>query len=209
MPFKPRTDILPKAQQSLWKELAAVPKDFVLYGGTAIALHLGHRQSVDFDFFGGRSFRSAELFSSIPFLSGAEILQQEKDTLTCLVDVTGPVKVSFFGVPQLGRVAPPVVCPDNQLQIASLMDLAGTKAAVVQQRSEAKDYVDMDAIIASGVSLLAALSAAIKIYKGQFNPQITLKALCFFGDGDLASLDENVRKRLLQAVKSVDLSQLK
>ena len=54
--FLPRLDILPNPQRRLWDELAAVPVEFALYGGTAIALHLGHRHSVDFDFFGNRPF---------------------------------------------------------------------------------------------------------------------------------------------------------
>ena len=53
--FKPCTSILPRAQQQLWPELSAtVAMGFVLYGGTAIALRLGHRPSVDFDFFSER-----------------------------------------------------------------------------------------------------------------------------------------------------------
>ncbi len=51
MTFNPRLDILPLSQRRLWDELGELPEEFVLYGGTAIALHLGHRQSVDFDFF--------------------------------------------------------------------------------------------------------------------------------------------------------------
>jgi hypothetical protein len=47
--FTPRLDILPLPQRRLWDELAGVPPQFVLYGGTAIALHLGHRQSLDFE----------------------------------------------------------------------------------------------------------------------------------------------------------------
>lgn len=47
MTFAPKLEILPLAQQRLWPELAGVPRDFVLYGGTAIALRLGHRSSVD------------------------------------------------------------------------------------------------------------------------------------------------------------------
>ena len=47
----PKFDILPAAQQQIWNALAAAPRlGFVLYGGTAIALHLGHRRSIDFDF---------------------------------------------------------------------------------------------------------------------------------------------------------------
>ncbi|VAW40374.1 hypothetical protein MNBD_DELTA03-369 [hydrothermal vent metagenome] len=50
--FKPHFEILPPAQQQLWTELElTVDLGFVLYGGTAIALRLGHRTSVDFDFF--------------------------------------------------------------------------------------------------------------------------------------------------------------
>jgi len=48
-------DILPPAQRKIWDALSALPSEFVLYGGTAIALQLGHRQSVDFDFFARRS----------------------------------------------------------------------------------------------------------------------------------------------------------
>ena len=49
--MKPRLDILSPEQKRLWPELSQVPGHFVLYGGTAIALRLGGRQSVDFDFF--------------------------------------------------------------------------------------------------------------------------------------------------------------
>ena len=48
--FQPRLDILPASQRTLWPELDATPDHFTLYGGTALALRLGHRQSVDFDF---------------------------------------------------------------------------------------------------------------------------------------------------------------
>ncbi len=102
--FKPQLHILPAAQRLLWDELRAVPAGFVLYGGTALALHLGHRVSVDFDFFSRERFEPARLFGELPFLAGAEVLQQGPDTLTCLVERRGPVKVSFFGLPRLGRV---------------------------------------------------------------------------------------------------------
>jgi len=49
----------------------------VLYGETALALRLGHRESVDFDFFSSRLFQPIELIRSIPYLAGAEITQEE------------------------------------------------------------------------------------------------------------------------------------
>jgi hypothetical protein len=51
MTFRPRLDALPAPQRALWPELAEVPRRYVLYGGTALALRLAHRPSVDFDFF--------------------------------------------------------------------------------------------------------------------------------------------------------------
>src|SRR5205085_7929658 len=51
MTFAARLDILPAPQRTLWSELVALPRHFVLYGGTALALRLGLRVSVDFDFF--------------------------------------------------------------------------------------------------------------------------------------------------------------
>jgi hypothetical protein len=43
--FEPRLDVLPPAQQRLWPELSQTPEAFTLYGGTAIALRLGHRRA--------------------------------------------------------------------------------------------------------------------------------------------------------------------
>src|ERR1039458_8373996 len=119
--FQPNLRILPASQRRLWKELEAVPDEFVLYGGTAIALYLGHRQSVDFDFFGNRLFEPAKLAAAIPFLTGAIITQQEPNTLSATVDRDGPVKVSFFGLPEFSRLRPPSIAADNGLRIASLL----------------------------------------------------------------------------------------
>ncbi len=207
--FSPRLHILPEAQRRLWSELSAVPGEFTLYGGTALALHLGHRKSVDFDFFGSRAIDVAALEDSVPFLERAQVIQREKNTLTAIVDRGGPVKVSFFGVPKLARLAPPLVADDNGLKIASLLDLAGTKASVLQVRAEAKDYIDMDALIrVGGVGLPFALAAGAKLYGPSFNPEITLKALSYFDDGNLRELPTDMKFRLADAVNKVDLERL-
>ena len=207
--FQPRLDILAEPQRRLWDELAAVPPEFVLYGGTALALHLAHRTPVDFVFFGDRLFEPGRLAARLPFLAEGAIIHQEPNTLSALVERGGPVRVSFFGVPQIRRLQAPHIANDNGLKIAALLDLAGTKAAVVQQRAEAKDYFDIDAILRDGrIGLPAALSAARAIYGPAFNPQITLKALSFFGDGNLPGLPLAVQERLARAAVAVDLDQL-
>jgi hypothetical protein len=203
--LRARLDILPPAQRRLWDELGSVPGDFALYGGTALALHLGHRRSEDFDFFADRDIRPDELYRTMPFLQGAQITQQEPNTLTCLVDRNGPVKVSFFGVPHVTRICEPLVADDNGLRIASLIDIAGTKASVVQQRAQAKDYVDIYVLITQGgIDLSTQLAAARRVHGAAFAPTPTLKALTYFGDGDLPTLSDEIRNLLVRAATEVD-----
>lgn len=203
--FKPCLSILPPPQQHLWDELSATPNHFVLYGGTAIALHLGHRQSIDFDFFSKQNFDPYQLYETTPYLKGSEIIQTNKDTLTCLVNRNGPIKVSYFGGLHFPYLDP---LEKSNVSIAGLHDLAGMKAAVVQKRTEAKDYIDIHALINHGIDLSTALAAGKILYKEAFNPQITLKALVYFEGGDLETLSEDIKQDLIKAVKKVDLDKL-
>ena len=106
MTFKPNLTILPPPQLQLWAELDTTPEHFTLYGGTALALRLGHRTSADFDFFSNQPFDPDELTAAIPYLKGAERVQVAPDTLKCRVERGGPVLVSFFGGLGLGQAAP-------------------------------------------------------------------------------------------------------
>ncbi|HTV78931.1 MAG TPA: nucleotidyl transferase AbiEii/AbiGii toxin family protein [Steroidobacteraceae bacterium] len=201
----PHLEILASPQRRLWDELDQVPSGFVLYGGTAVALRLGHRQSVDFDFFGCLDLDPLNFGEGIGFLKGARIIQRERNTLSAIVERGGPVQVSFFGVPALKRLEEPEKVASNGLKVATLLDLAATKVSVVQVRGEAKDYLDIDALITAGVDLPRALAAAKAIYGASFNPQITLKALSYFDDGNLRGLPEDVKDRLATAARDVDL----
>jgi hypothetical protein len=207
--FKPKLSALQEPQRRLWSELGDVPQDFVLYGGTAVALHLGHRQSVDFDFLSPEQFDPDQLYEAIPLLQESKVLQKSTNTLSCLVDRDGSVQVSFFGVPKVSRIRAPLVAAENHVRVATLLDLAGMKTAVVQKRAEAKDYLDLDAIIKEGgIDLSTALAAGKAIYGASFSPEISLKALSYFEDGNLGSLPPAVRDRLAAAVKAVDLDRL-
>jgi len=198
----PNLAVLPEPQRRLWSELGATPGHFTLYGGTALALRLGHRSSLDFDFFSNRPFDPDRLARSVAYLEGAERVQLAANTLTCRVERLGPVLVSFFGALGLGQAAPRDRIEGMELYIASLIDLAGTKMAVVQKRAETRDYLDVDALLGHGIDLAAALAAAKAIYGRNFNPLITLKALSYFGD--VPRLPAGVRKRLGAAVEAFD-----
>ena len=204
--FDAKTEILPGCQKRLWVELRQIPRNFVLYGGTAIALRLGHRQSIDFDFFSSDKFNSEQLLNSLPVLSNAKILQNETQTLTVVVERDGPVKISFFGGLTMGRVNVPGETSDGVVFVASMLDLAGMKAVVVQKRAEAKDYLDLLAIMENGITLPEALGAAQALYREQYNPLFTLKALSYFGDGDLHLLTQQQKATLCrEASKRFDI----
>jgi hypothetical protein len=203
MSFVPRLNKLPAAQRVLWPKLKEVPRHFVLYGGTALALRLEHRISVDFDFFSSQPFVPVQLRGTMNFLATAEVLQTEPNTLTVSAPCPEPVKISFFGGLTLGRVREPEWSEDGVIQVASLLDVAACKMAVVQERAEAKDYLDVHAILKSGVTLPDMLGAAQAVYGEQFNAMVTLKALSYFKDGNLANLPDVVKKTLRDAAADV------
>ncbi len=198
--LEPRLDILPPAQRRLWDELGGTPPHFVLYGGTAIALRLAHRQSEDFDFFSGQRFEPPNLKKSINYLSGAETVQSSENTLTCIVDRGGPVQVSFFGGLALNRVADPERAR-GAVWVASSLDLLAVKLGVLMARGVYKDYFDIDALLLAGLDLKQGLAAALGVYGPEFNPVIAVKALTFYGEGDLHRIDAAARKRLTTAVE--------
>lgn len=206
MAFLPNLGALPAAQRAFWPELGATPETFTLYGGTALALRLGHRTSVDFDFFSNDPFDPDRLARQVPYLKNAERLQVAPNTLTCRIERGGPVLVSFFGGLDLGQLAAPELVSGMSLHVASLLDIAGTKVSVIQKRAETKDYLDIDALLAQGIDLPTMLAGGAVVYGRQFNPLITLKALTYFDD--LPDLPAGVRERLSKAARAVDVRRL-
>ena len=206
--FKPCMEILPLAQQRLWPELrAAAHLGFALYGGTAIALRLGHRSSVDFDFFSEKPLDRDAIQAAFPFMAKATVLQDQQNTLTVLVPDEDSerehVKVSFFGTIAFGRVGEPDITEDGVLHVASLDDLMATKVKVILQRAEAKDYRDIVAMVSAGVNLSRALSAAREMYGLNFQPSESLKAMVYFEDGDLGTLTMGEKNSIVKAVSAV------
>jgi Nucleotidyl transferase AbiEii toxin, Type IV TA system len=203
--FTPRVEALPPAQRALWPELLAVPRRYVLYGGTALALRLAHRPSVDFDFFAHDPLDHRELEQALPFVKQGETVQEGPNERTVLTHRGGAsVKVSFFGAITIGRVGEPDTTDDGVVRSASLLDLGGTKVKALLQRVEAKDYRDVLALLDHGLSLADILAAARALFGPSFNPLLAQKALAYFEGGDLASLGDDVRKRLIaEAVRDL------
>jgi hypothetical protein len=197
--FEPRIDVLPPAQRQIWPQLApAAGLSFVVYGGTAVALCLGHRTSVDFDFFRTEPLDKDQLRSTLACFAEAVILQDEIDTLAVSVPVgSAAVKLSFFGGIHFGRVGEPLQTADGVMLVASMDDLMATKLKATLDRAEARDYRDTAAMLRHGASLERGLGAFRTLFKGE--PATVLRALGWFEDGDLPSLSKADRDVLTSA----------
>ncbi len=203
----PRLDILPGAQRQIWASLSELKKEgFVLYGGTAVVLYLGHRESVDFDFFAQKNFVPEYLLERFDFLRGAEMLQTQPDTLTALAPASDDnerrIKISFFGGLDFGRLQDPVLTPDGTLMVASKDDLLAHKLKTLLQRVEQKDYLDIEPLLTSGLDLGKGIGGARALFQA-FSPQECLKALTYFNDPSLRALATPLRTRLIAATKAV------
>ncbi|MFA6180560.1 MULTISPECIES: nucleotidyl transferase AbiEii/AbiGii toxin family protein [Acidithiobacillus] len=203
--FQPRTEILPDSQKEVWSLLKPAAKmGFTLYGGTAIALQLGHRQSVDFDLFTDSKLNESAILRKMPFLKRAQVIQASENTLTMAYPVDKEqVKISMFGGIAFGRVGAPLIANGNELPVASLDDLMATKLKVILQRAEKKDYMDIAEMIRSGVSLEKGVGSASSMFGKTFPPMDCLAALTYFKDGDLETLSKKDMETLIRQSSKV------
>ncbi|MEK7596930.1 MAG: nucleotidyl transferase AbiEii/AbiGii toxin family protein [Patescibacteria group bacterium] len=134
-------DILDIKRKEILPALSTFKNEFYLAGGTGLALQLGHRDSIDFDFFTKEHFDTAKLYERCrEVFTGRKIVkvQEEKDTLTVFVDES--VKISFF------RYSYPLLAmllDEPYLQIASIADIGCMKLSAIVSRTTEKDYVDL------------------------------------------------------------------
>ena len=204
--FAPDLAVLPAPQQALWPRLADIPAPFVLYGGTALALRLGHRQSVDFDYFATDAFAPGDLLDQVSWLGRVEVVKMAANDL--VVIEPGGVQLSFFGGLGLQAVAEPSVDRTTGLVVASVYDLAGTKAKAILDRSEWRDYVDIATLLRAGHRLADVIGFATTVFDRSFvfPAQAFLQALVWFGDGTAADVPPDVRRELERAVHDLDLA---
>ena len=206
MTFNPDFNTLPKAQRRLWEDLAPAKElGFCLYGGTALALRYGHRESVDFDFFSDAKLNKSLLMSHLPILKNAIPLQETPNTLVVLVSSQkgkDAVRISFFGDISFGRVGIPEFSSDGVLLAASVKDLMATKLKVLFDRIEPKDYFDIAEMLRHGTSLNEGICDALALFP-LFSPGYCLKTLCHFTPHELASLDLKCKNILVEAARDV------
>ncbi|MDA0773019.1 MAG: nucleotidyl transferase AbiEii/AbiGii toxin family protein [Cyanobacteria bacterium] len=186
-------------------------KDFYLAGGTAIALQIGHRISVDFDFF-SKDILPKTLLTKIqkklkPRFA-VEVLVNNSEELTMLVN---GVKLTYLYYP-FPLIEPLFV--ESGLTMLSLAELAATKAYTVGRRGEGKDYIDLFYLLKDKhVDLATLLKLASKKYQTDFNDRLFLEQLLYLEDINLAGVillnDKDLKKEQLNSFFEEEISKLK
>lgn len=185
--------------------LSRVPltKNFYLAGGTAVALHFGHRLSFDLDFFTGEDFDVDELVRQINQIDKLLVEQTEEDTL--LGKINGE-KVSFFYYRY-----PLIEKPHkwSNINIASLSDLAAMKVEAISSRGRKRDFIDLFFI-----NKEIPIERAIEIYDFKYkvlanNLMHVLRSLSYFDDAEEDDMPQMIEKVSWEEVKDFFRSEVK
>jgi hypothetical protein len=141
-------NILNEQQKDLLPLLENFSKDYYLVGGTAIALFLGHRESIDFDLFTFKEKNQNNAINLLRKLTNKQIhtIHISKEQSHFIIDT---VKFTFFNFPY--KIKSKTVF--NEIRIPDLLSLAAMKALALGGRAKWKDYVDLYFILMSGINL--------------------------------------------------------
>jgi len=168
---------------------------FYLAGGTAVALHLGHRQSFDLDFFTPDHFSIDAVLETLKSLGTVDIIQADEDTFNGQLNNS---RLSFFRYPY------PVLAPYfsyAKAQIASPIDLASMKVDAITRRGVKRDFIDLYFMCRQ----LFPLEQAMENYFSKFRDfnisrVHVVKSLTYFEDAD-----SNDMPQMLKPVKWADV----
>ncbi|TNF37675.1 MAG: hypothetical protein EP329_02490 [Deltaproteobacteria bacterium] len=202
-------EVLPETQQRVLGELGpvAMAAGYYLGGGTAVALHVGHRQSIDLDW-----FRPAPLDAPLELASEIRDAGLPLDVSSVapgtLHGRCGAVRVSFLTY-RYDTLEALVPWPEMGCQVASLRDLACMKLAAAAQRGSRKDLVDV-AVLLDRFTLSEMLASYSARY-GVDDTTHVLYGLTYFDDAEsepsprmLARLSwAQVKERLMREVARV------
>jgi hypothetical protein len=168
-------NILNKDQQQLLPLLSKFKKEFYMVGGTAIALHIGHRMSIDFDLFKNGKIKPKAIINKF---------QEQNEVLNVTLNIDGQlnlncrnVKFTFF---EYEFDIPHPVTIENSIFIPELLDLAAMEAYALGSRSKWKDYVDLYFILKDHYSIAEIATRAEHIYHDLFSEKLFRGQLNYF-----------------------------
>ena len=196
-----RKEILTEAQSKLLPIVKLFSKKFGLVGGTAIALHLGHRESVDFDLFSFDGFNNYSIKAKITKNQPIDnVLVNKKGEYTFLIN---KVKFTFFQFPYEIDFSESF---GDIIKLPDILTLAAMKAFALGRRAKWKDYVDLYFIMKANHTISQITAKGVEIFGNEFNEKIFRTQLAYFGDIDYSeeiiykdgfSTDDEIIKKVL------------
>ena len=185
---------------------------YYLAGGTALALQIGHRVSIDFDFFSDKKIPKTlyqQIKKKLPQKTGIQPIVNNSDELTVLAN---DIKITFLYYPF--PLINPLVCLKG-LKLAGIKELAAMKAYTIGRRGEYKDYIDLYYLLyEKHISLKKILEIAKKKYKQDFSDRLFLEQLIYMDDIDTSNLillkkdfltKENLKNLFQKHIKALKL----
>lgn len=173
------SEILNDKQMQLLPLMAQFRREYYLVGGTAIALFIGHRRSIDFDLFKPSAInhkRNLDKISASSF--GHVITRRVSEQMNLIVN---DVKLTFFQYP---FPIEPTAKFETYFRLPSLLQLAAMKAYALGRRSKWKDYVDLYFLLREHFTIADITTCATEIFGELFSEKMFRSQLCYFDDID-------------------------
>ncbi len=168
-------EIFTTEQSRLLPFIAEFSEDFGLVGGTAIALYLGHRRSIDFDLFTNKKFGNQSLINKISkFEKIDRVIVNKLDELTLVVR---GVKITFLNYPYKIDYAENL---PRIIKMPDLLTLSAMKAYALGMRAKWKDFVDLYFILKDHFSVSQISERSKKIFSEAFNEKLFRNQLAYF-----------------------------
>jgi hypothetical protein len=172
-------EILSENQLDLIPLVRQFIREYYLAGGTAVALYIGHRRSIDFDLFKFSPLKPKNIVSEIsaynyPYTITRRVTEQLNITIH-------DVKFTFLQYP----FKIDAKCRfEDYLRLPELIDLAAMKAYALGRRSKWKDYVDLYYILKDYYSVEQISKRGSEIYDQLFSGKLFRAQLAYFEDID-------------------------
>jgi len=168
-------EILNKNQLELLPFLTKFKREYYMVGGTAIALHIGHRLSIDFDLFKRADIKPKIILSKFDAAKEAFNVTLNREGQLNLM--CRDVKFTFLN---FDYPVPHTVIVQKAISIPTLLDLAAMKAFALGRRSKWKDYVDLYFIIKDHYCVNMISSRAAEIFGDLFSEKLFRGQLSYF-----------------------------
>ncbi len=204
------TEVIPASSVPVLDSLvqSGLLSNFYLAGGTGLALMLGHRRSVDFDFFTDKNFSEESLLQGFSLMGNLSVRAKAPETLHLEV---GGVKISFLGYKY------PLLFPLNELElsngisvkVADIRDIGCMKISSISSRGSRRDFIDLYAIAES-----YPLSELLRLFdqkysRTPYNRMHILKSLVYFSDAENEPMPDMLLPMSWNKVKEYFLDEVK